>query len=188
MARKALIIVDVQNDFCPGGALAVTSGSDVVAPLNKMVIHARKEKWLIVASRDWHPVSAKHFDKWPAHCVQNTKGAEFHPDLDVSDAAVISKPVKADEDGYSAFEGRTDSGQGLEGLLRENDITEVYIGGLATDYCVRATAIDAAQRGFKTLVLLDACRAVNIKPEDGQKAVEEMWAKGVAITTTSFID
>ena len=181
MTKKALIIIDVQNDFCPGGALAVAHGDDVVAPLNKMVAHARKEKWFIAASRDWHPVNTRHFEKWPAHCVQNTAGAKFHSDLDVAGAFVISKPTGFYEDGYSAFEGSAEGGQSLEELLISNGVTEVYIGGLATDYCVKATAIDAARKGFKTFILFDACRAVNIKPDDGQKAVEEMKANGVEI-------
>lgn len=187
MIKKSLIVVDVQNDFCPGGALAVAHGDGVVAPLNKIIARARNEKWLIVASRDWHPADAKHFDKWPVHCVKYTRGSEFRSDLDVEGVVVISKPAGSHEDGYSAFEGNTDDGQDLEAILLENGVIEVYVGGLATDYCVKATAIDAARKGFKTFLLLDVCRAVNINPDDGQKAVEEMLANGVEVTSISSL-
>lgn len=191
MARKALLVVDVQNDFCPGGALAVMDGDKVVGPINTMIEYARKNGWLVIASRDWHPVVTSHFKDyggiWPVHCVQNTFGAAFHPDLNSIGAVVISKATKPDEDGYSPFDGYTDAGVSLEEYLCSNDVTDIYVGGLATDYCVKAGAIDAAKKGFKTHLLFDACRAVNLKPDDGEKAVKEMQDVGVIVITTEEV-
>jgi nicotinamidase/pyrazinamidase len=188
---KALLIVDVQNDFCPGGALAVKDGDAVVPPLNKMIEHARKNNWLVIASRDWHPPVTKHFKNygglWPAHCVQNTPGAEFHPDLRIQGAAIISKGVKADADDYSAFDGRTITEKSLAEFLKERNIEELYVGGLATDYCVKASVLDALKRGFKTHFLIDACRAVNINSGDGAKAVEEMRQAGAVISSVPTV-
>lgn len=196
MARKALLMVDVQNDFCPGGALAVPNGDSVVEPLNQMVNYALQNGWLIIASRDWHPAVTKHFKPyggiWPVHCVQGTNGAEFHPDLCVDQAVIISKATQPDEDGYSPFDGYTEGGvffggQTLEAYLRANKVTDLYVGGLATDYCVKAAALDAAKRGFKTHLLVDACRAVNLKLDDGDNAILEMTNAGVILTTTNLV-
>lgn len=193
MAKKALLIVDVQNDFCPGGALAVTNGDKVVSPLNVMLILADRRNWLVVASRDWHPAVTKHFKDyggiWPTHCVQNTPGAAFHPNLAVvaDKDTIISKATQPDEDGYSAFEGKTKDGKNLTDVLKECKIDEIYIGGLATDYCVKASAVDAVKNGFKTFLLLDACRAVNVQPNDGNRALEVMKNVGVIITTTQEV-
>lgn len=194
--KKALLIVDVQNDFCPGGALPVTDGDKVVEPINKMIEYAHKNGWLVVASRDWHPRVTSHFKdyggRWPVHCVQNTKGAEFHPDLKYTDI-IISKGFLKDEDAYSGFDGfltlrdETISRESMQEFLKRIFITEVYICGLATDYCVKATALDAIKHGFKTTVVLDACRAVNINPEDGDKAVEEMDKAGAFVALTQEV-
>lgn len=177
--KAALILVDVQNDFCPGGALAVNDGDKVVGPLNQMVDFALRKGWVAVASRDWHPAETKHFAAfgglWPPHCVQETWGAEFHPNLKVDQVIVVSKGMDPEDDGgYSAFDGKTDGGESLLDVLREADVEEVYVGGLATDYCVKATALSAVQAGFKVYFLADGSRAVNINPDDGAKAVEEM--------------
>ena len=191
--KKALLLVDVQNDFCPGGLLAVTHGDEVVSPLNRMVRFAKNNGWLIVASRDWHPEVTNHFQKygglWPVHCVQGTKGAEFHPALNVAGAVIISKATKPDENGYSPFDmtAEDSSGRTLEKVLREAGVTEVYLGGLATDYCVKAAAIDAARLGFKTVLLLDAVRAVNLKSTDEAYALEEMILAGVLISFVTNI-
>ncbi len=188
MKKKSLLIVDVQKDFCPGGALPVPKGDEVVEPLNKMIEFAEKEKWLIIASRDWHPRITTHFKEygglWPAHCVKNTEGAKFHPLLKIDGTLIISKGMGRSEDAYSAFDGKTDDGKVLENILKEYGIEEIYIGGLATDYCVKATVIDALKNGFKTYLLLDACRAVNWSSDDEKKAIEEMKAAGAIITTT----
>lgn len=188
---KALLMVDVQNDFCPGGALAVSDGDQVVGPLNKMVSYATKDGWLIVASRDWHPAVTNHFKDyggiWPVHCIQYTHGAQFQPDLMVKSAMIVSKATKPDEDGYSAFDGQLSNGQSLISLLKMVGVTEVYVGGLATDYCVKASALDAAKSGFVTKLLFDACRAVNLQPDDEQKAIAEMQAAGVEVITTNEV-
>lgn len=191
---KALLIVDVQKDFCPGGALAVPNGDEVVEPLNAIAGYALYNGWYVYASRDWHPRQTKHFKEfggiWPVHCIQNTSGAEFHNDLRIGGMAAIfiSKGTQPDENGYSAFDGHDDSrNESFLSSLQRHEITEVYVGGLATDHCVKASALDAAKLGFKTYLLLDTCRAVNINPGDGDRAVEEMKAAGVIMTTTEEV-
>lgn len=193
MPQKALIIVDVQNDFCSGGALAVAGGGEVVSPLNQMIYFANRNGWVVVASRDWHPRNSRHFSefggKWPAHCLQETAGAQYHSGLNlhqISSLIQVRKGVDPEDDGgYSAFDGKTFTGVTLENALFASGVEGVYIGGLATDYCVKATALDAMKKGFKTRLLLDACRAVNINPDDGEKAVAEMRAAGVRIISVA---
>lgn len=188
MANKALIIVDVQNDFCPGGALPVPEGGKVAEPIKKLILSKsifRKR----VATRDWHPKSTSHFDKWPVHCVQNTWGAAFHPWLamDFDYLSIFSKGTGNNEDAYSGFEGKRPLGMGLEEYLKSFQIEEVYMCGLATDYCVKATALDAVKKGFKTYLILDACRAVDVHTGDGERAIEEMRNAGVIITTSEEV-
>jgi nicotinamidase/pyrazinamidase len=178
--KQALIVVDVQNDFCPGGALAVPQGDEVVAPLNRLIDEFLKRGNPVYKSRDWHPPQTKHFaaygGTWPVHCVQNTKGAEFHPALrDDPRIAVISKGL-GDKDCYSAFD-ETD----LASQLRRQNVEEVVVGGLATDYCVKNTVLDALKNGFKVKALENAMRAVEVNPGDGQRAIEEMRAAGAEI-------
>ena len=192
LAKSALIIVDVQNDFCPGGALPVPDGDKVVEPLNKMIAHARKMGWPIIASRDWHPKQTTHFVTggciWPVHCVAGTKGAEFHSELDIiADGVIISKGMGSAENAYSAFEGKTAVNLSLGYFLTKMELDKVFIGGLATDYCVKATVLDALKLGFKVYLLKDACRAVNIKPNDGKKAIAEMKKIGAIITTVKEV-
>jgi len=179
--RKALIVVDVQNDFCPGGSLPVAQGDEVVAPLNKLMKDFLDRGEPVYKTRDWHPAKTKHFQvyggTWPIHCVQNTSGAEFHPDLiDDPRVTIISKGIDESADGYSGFDG-TNLGQ----LLRDEEVEEVWVGGLATDYCVKQTVLDAARLGFEVRALADAMRAVNVEPDDGAKAVEEMRQAGAEI-------
>ena len=173
----ALIVVDVQNDFCPGGALPVLGGEGVVRVINPLQMKFDK----LYFTRDWHPQDHCSFsdeptftDKsWPPHCVQDSPGAEFHGDLHVpSDAAIISKGMDAEQEAYSGFEG-TD----LAEQLRADGVTRVYVAGLATDYCVKATALDALQEGFETLLVEDGCRGVN--DETSAQALAEMRAAGV---------
>lgn len=189
--QKALLIVDVQNDFCPGGALAVPNGDEVIESLNRLTDKAKEEGWLMVASRDWHPNDTRHFSqfggKWPGHCVQHSWGARFHPKLKVDGlhTIVISKGLGL-EDAYSAFDGFF-LGQPLEKFLKSSGVLILYVGGLATDYCVKATAIDAVRKGFVTFLVLDACRAVNINPSDGDDAVREMLENGVVITSSDGV-
>jgi nicotinamidase/pyrazinamidase len=181
--KQALIVVDVQNDFCPGGTLAVAHGDEVVEPLNVLIDKFLKRGDPVYKSRDWHPPTTKHFQvyggTWPVHCVQNTKGAEFHPALrDDPRIEVISKGL-GDTDCYSAFD-ETD----LAVQLREQNVEEVVIGGLATDYCVKNTVLDALKNGFKVKALENAMRAVDVEPGDGERAIEEMRAAGAEIVTT----
>jgi nicotinamidase/pyrazinamidase len=178
---KALLIVDVQNDFCPGGALAVSHGDKIVPVINGLM-----DKFhVIVASKDWHPADSVHFKKWPVHCVQNTRGAEFHPLLRTTNIdQVFLKGTKNKDDGYSAFEATSDN---LERVLKERKVDELYVSGLATDYCVRASALDAVKKGFRTYVVQDAVEAVNVHPDDGAHALEEMREAGVALIASSDI-
>jgi nicotinamidase/pyrazinamidase len=178
--KRALIVVDVQNDFCPGGALAVTHGDEVVAPLNRLMEEFLARGEPVFKSRDWHPPTTKHFaaygGTWPVHCVQETNGAEFHPDLlDDIHIRVVSKGL-GDTDCYSAFD-ETDLALQLERL----GVEEVWVGGLATDYCVKSTVLDALQQGFKVKAIKDAMRAVDLQPGDGQRAIDEMRAAGAEI-------
>jgi nicotinamidase/pyrazinamidase len=179
--KKALIVVDVQNDFCPGGSLAVAHGDQVVAPLNNLMKEFLDRGEPVYKTRDWHPAKTKHFadfgGTWPVHCVQNTPGAEFHPDLlDDPRVKVISKGFDESADGYSGFDGTQ-----LAQLLRNEDVEEVWVGGLATDYCVKHTVLDALRKGFKVKALADAMRPVNVNDNDGRKAIEEMSAAGAEI-------
>jgi nicotinamidase/pyrazinamidase len=181
--KQALIVVDVQNDFCPGGTLAVPHGDEVVEPLNRQIDRFLERGDPVYKSRDWHPPTTKHFvaygGTWPIHCVQNTKGAEFHPALkDDPRIDVISKGM-GDKDGYSAFDD-TD----LASKLRQQGVEEVVIGGLATDYCVKNTVLDALRHGFKVKALENAMRAVELQPGDGDRAIDEMRTAGAEIVST----
>jgi len=179
--KKALIVVDVQNDFCPGGSLAVSQGNEVVAPLNRLIKDFLDRGEPVFKTRDWHPAKTNHFaaygGTWPIHCVQGTHGAEFHPDLlDDPRITVISKGINERADGYSGFDGTN-----LAQLLRDEDVEEVWVGGLATDYCVKHTVLDARRAGFEVKALADAMRPVNVNPNDGQEALEEMRNAGAEI-------
>ena len=185
--KRALIIVDVQNDFCPGGALAVAHGDEVVAPLNRLAKSFLERGEPVFKTRDWHPPTTKHFASfggtWPVHCVQGTKGAEFHQDLiDDIHIRVISKGL-GDEDCYSAFDG-TD----LTLQLRRLGVEEVWVGGLATDYCVKNTVLDGLKEGFAVKALEDAMRPVEIKPGDGERSLSEMRSAGAEIIRADEIN
>jgi len=190
--KKALLIVDVQNDFCPAGKLAVPQGDKIVPVLNKYIKIFSQKKLPMFFSRDWHPQKTSHFKKfggiWPVHCVQNTKGAEFHPKLKIpKEAIIISKGMDPQKDSYSAFDGEDRYGQSLHNILMILGIKELYIGGLATDYCVKATVLEALKRGFKVKLLLDAIKGVDIKPKDSLKAIEEMKQKGAVLVNFEMI-
>jgi nicotinamidase/pyrazinamidase len=187
LPKRALIVVDVQNDFCPGGTLAVPQGDEVVEPLNAAIDEFLERGEPVYKSRDWHPPTTKHFadfgGAWPVHCVQNTKGAEFHPVLrDDPRITVISKGL-GDTNCYSAFD-ETD----LLDQLRRQNVEEVVVGGLATDYCVKSTVLDALKNGFKVKALRNAMRAVDLQPGDGERAVEEMRNAGVEVLSTDSTD
>lgn len=180
----ALLVVDVQNDFCPGGALAVPGGDAVVGVINRLAPRFRH----VLATQDFHPRAHSSFagqgGPWPEHCVQGTKGAELHPDLDVTEIdGVVQKGTDPATDGYSGFAG-TD----LADRLRERGVERVFVTGLATDYCVRSTAIEAVANGFETILVTDAIRAVDVEPGDGARALDEMVSAGVATATSDELD
>jgi nicotinamidase/pyrazinamidase len=173
----ALIVVDVQNDFCPGGALPVPDGDAVVEPINRLM----EEIPFTVATRDWHPPNHDSFaaqgGPWPVHCVAGTGGAELHPKLHTSQIdAIVDAGRKPEDEGYSGFE-HTD----LERLLRDHGVDRVHVAGLALDYCVRATALDAHQAGFDVVLHRGATRAINVDPGDEERTLEELREAGVEV-------
>lgn len=174
----ALVVVDVQNDFLPGGSLAVRGGEEIIPFINGYIELFEKKCLPVFFTRDWHPQDHSSFKEqggpWPAHCVVGSKGAEFHPDIHLPDSAVVvSKATAVGKDAYSGFNG-TD----LIEQLRSGGIHRLMISGLATDYCVLNTVKDALKNGFSVLLLQDAIRAVNVQPEDGENAVKEMTGLG----------
>lgn len=178
----ALIVVDVQNDFCPGGALAVPQGDDVVAALNRAIQIFEEQKRPVFFSRDWHPANHISFQEqggpWPPHCVQNSPGAAFHPELEIpNDAAILSKGTDPAKDSYSAFGGTE-----LNDLLKRRKIRTLYVGGLATDYCVKETVLDGLKLGYKVYLLEGAHRGVEVKPGDCAAAVAAMKKAGAQTT------
>jgi len=184
--RSALLVVDVQKDFCPGGALAVPDGDRVVPALNRHIAEATAREWPVYASRDWHPPVTAHFrpygGEWPPHCIQHTDGAAFHHGLQLPDSAtIVSKGQAADSHGYSALEGYTPDGRTLLADLQERQIDHLYVGGLATDYCVKHSVLDARQAGLKVTILADSVAGVDVKPGDSERAIAEMRAAGAEI-------
>lgn len=181
--RAALLIVDVQKDFCPGGALAVAGGDRVVPVLNRYIADATERGVPIYASRDWHPRVTRHFTQyggeWPPHCVQDTEGARFHPNLRLPPSTiVVSKGQDPESPGYSAFEGRTPDGRTFLADLRERNIDHLYVGGLATDYCVKQSVLDALRQGFQVTILSDAIAGVDVQPGDSEQAIAQMREAG----------
>ncbi|MFH0827517.1 MAG: nicotinamidase [Candidatus Omnitrophota bacterium] len=191
-SKKALLIVDVQNDFCPGGALAVPEGDKIVPNLNRYIKIFLKKKWPVFATADWHPVRTRHFKSfggaWPVHCLANTQGAQFHAKLRLpKDVVLLYKGMDPEKDSYSAFQAEDLSGMGFEKWLNRMGIREIYVGGLATDYCVKTSVGDALKHGLKVKLLLDAVKGVNLKPNDSEKAVQVMVRKGARkITLKNF--
>ena len=201
---KALILVDIQNDFCPGGALAVAEGDAIVPIVNRLMPRFD----LVVATQDWHPeehgsFASRHGKQpgelhelaglpqvmWPDHCVQGSNGAEFHPHLDTRRIeAVFRKGTDPTVDSYSGFyDNAQRRSTGLLGYLKEKGVTEVYVVGLATDYCVKFTAMDARQAGFETVLVADAARGVNLNPGDVEKAIAEMRSAGIRVVNSDAI-
>ncbi len=199
---KALLIVDMQNDFCPKGALAVENGDTIVQGINQLALQFE----IVVTTQDWHPPhhgsfasshpGAKPFDTgtlsgrnqvlWPDHCVQNSPGAEFHPDLQVN-ARNFVKGTNPAADSYSGFFDDDGASTGLDEYLKSKNVTQVYICGLASDYCVKFTALDALRQGYETIVLEDLCRGVNMNPDDSRKAFDELQASGASIVKSSDV-
>jgi len=187
--RTALVVVDVQNDFAdPGGTLYVHGGEDVVPVANREVAAARRAGALVVYTQDWHPPDTPHFEKdgglWPVHCVRGTWGAELRPELEV--AGEVVRKGTGGEDGYSGFtvrdpESGEEMGTALEPLLRERGIERLVVVGIATDYCVKETGLDAAAKGFETVVLTEGVRAVDRQPDDGERALMQLRDAGVEV-------
>lgn len=187
-SKAALLIVDVQNDFCPGGALQIQNGDRVVEPINRAIKYFAAARLQILASRDWHPPKTTHFRTsggvWPVHCVQGTDGAAFHPGLLLpEESVVLSKGINPELDGYSAFEAITGDGMMLTELLQELGVRQLYISGLATDYCVLCTTLEALRNGFKVSVLTDAVAGVDIVPGESACAIEDMVNAGAQMVT-----
>lgn len=186
-AGDALIVVDVQNDFCPGGAMAVNNGDAVVPVLNNLM----PRFGTVAFTRDWHPPNHCSFSEnpqyvdgsWPPHCIADSPGAQFHPDLKVpEDAIVVNKATERDAEAYGGFDGTA-----LEEQLRQRGVDRVFVGGLATDYCVKATVLEAIERGFRTVLIQDACRAVDVPQGSGASAISEMAQAGAVIGTAGEI-
>lgn len=197
---KALIVVDIQNDFCEGGALAVKDAHEIIPVANKIIDFFNKNHNLVVATKDWHPSNHKSFAKnsngiigeigilnnlpqvwWPEHCIEHTYGADFHPNLkEIKN--VIYKGTDAEIDSYSGFfdNGKLKNTK-LLSLLKDNNISEIFVLGLATDYCVKYTVLDALELGFKVNVIVDGCKGVNLSSEDSNNAIKEMVEKGAHI-------
>ncbi|PJA98178.1 MAG: nicotinamidase [Ignavibacteriales bacterium CG_4_9_14_3_um_filter_30_11] len=176
--HKALLIVDVQNDFCPGGALSTPQGNKVIPVINKVLDNFT----FIIASRDWHPRVSVHFNKWPEHCLQKTKGAEFPKKLNSNKFDVIlNKGTRNIDDGYSAFEATNIN---LKDLLKHNNISELYICGLTAEYCVLSTVLDSIKNGFTTYVIKDAVEGIRQNKGDFEDAFTEMEKAGATIITS----
>ncbi len=185
---SALLVVDIQNDFCPGGALGVKDGDAIIDTVNRLMPRFS----LVIASLDWHPPNHISFIEqggiWPPHCVQHTTGAALHAQLDQSQIdLLIRKATMMNKDAYSAFEGADDNGQSLHRILEQRGVKNLFIVGLATDYCVLASTKDAIENGYRVYVITDAVRAVNVEPIDGEKALEEMARAGAHLLTSEEV-
>jgi nicotinamidase/pyrazinamidase len=181
--KKALLIVDLQNDFCPGGALAVPAGDKIVPKVNKYIGIFKKKKLPIFASRDWHPVQSSHFKDfgglWPVHCIRNSRGAAFHPKLKLArEAILLYKGMDPQKEGYSVFQSEDPRGVSFPNLLKLLKVGELYVGGLATDYCVKFTVLEALKHGIKVRLLIDAIKGVDLKAKDSKEAIKKMVKAG----------
>jgi len=186
--KKALVVVDVQNDFCPGGSLAVPKGDSIIPRLNRYITYFSQRRLPIFFSRDWHPVKSRHFKDfggiWPVHCLRNSSGAAFHPKLKIPKGAIlIYKGMDPDKDSYSVFQAEDDEGTSFEKLLALMGIKELYFAGLATDYCVKYSCQDALKKGFKAKILLDAVKGVNLRPKDSEEAIAYLKKMGAKTLT-----
>lgn len=189
----ALLVVDVQNDFCPGGALAVPDGDAVVPVLNRYLALFRRQALPVFASQDWHPAHTSHFapygGPWPPHCIQGSFGAAFHPRLQLPpETVLIRKGSGAASDDYSAFHGRTAEALPLAEALRARGVRRLYVGGLATDYCVKETVLAGLHQGFEVTYLQDASRGVEVAPGDCARAEAQMRAAGARSATLAEVE
>lgn len=183
-----LLIVDVQNDFCPGGSLPVAGGDQIVPVINAYARRFDARGLPVIASRDWHPAATRHFVSgggvWPPHGVQDTSGAAFHADLRLPiGTMIVSKGMDPQSDSYSAFDAVTEDGRSLGALLKDLGTRRLLIGGLATDYCVHASALAALAGGFTVVLLSDAMRGVELQPGDSERAVTELHSRGATAMT-----
>ena len=181
--KSALLIVDVQNDFCPNGTLAVPEGDAIIPVLNKYIKIFSAGKLPILPPGDWHPKKTPHFrdfgGQWPEHCVQDSHGARFHPVLRLPEGTItLSKGMDPEADSYSAFQAVDAEGNDFAQLLKTFSIKELFVGGLAADYCVRWTVLDALKFGLRVTLLMDAIKGVNLRKNDSEAAVEEMVSLG----------
>lgn len=184
----ALLIVDVQNDFCPGGTLAVPDGDRVVEPLNRAASCFSSAGLAVLATRDWHLPVTRHFREyggpWPVHCVQGSSGAAFHPALRLPEKTVLlHKGADPERNGYSAFEAVTEESLTLKELFSSKHVRHIFVGGLATDYCILNTVLDALHYGFEVTVLTDAVAGVDLAAGDSERAIEEMRRAGADFCT-----
>jgi nicotinamidase/pyrazinamidase len=184
----ALILVDIQNDFCPGGALAVNEGDQIVPAVNRLI----QEFPLVISTQDWHPENHISFKEqggpWPPHCVQGTRGAELHSDLKTETIAhYFRKASSPDKDDYSEFAGKDDRGRSLDEVLRSHGVKKLYVVGLATDYCVLETVIDGLRLGYEVYAVTDAMRAVNVNRADGEAALQKMADSGAHLVTSDEV-
>ena len=184
----ALVLVDIQNDFCPGGALAVPEGDQIVVVVNRIAPLFS----YVAATEDWHPENHISFKEqggpWPPHCVQGTMGAELHPALDRSGIdLIVRKGNRPDRDTFEGLQALNESGDSLDEILKSKGVDSIYVAGLATDYCVKATVLDALKKGFRVFAVTDAMRAVNLQPGDDARALEEMKAAGADLLTSQQV-
>jgi len=184
--NAALLLIDLQNDFCSGGNLAVPEGNQVIAVANALMPYFK----VIIATQDWHPINHSSFvSLWPVHCVQNTKSAEFHPALNLSAITkIVQKGTDQHIDSYSAFYDNAHlKSTGLTDWLHEKNISILYVMGLATDYCVKFSCMDAINDGFTVYLIEDGCRGVNLQMNDVKNALHEMQEQGVRLVNSAQI-
>lgn len=184
----ALILVDIQNDFCPGGALAVSEGDRIIPIINRLM----PKFPLVISTQDWHPANHISFREqggpWPPHCVQGSRGSELHSALETHEIAhYFRKASSPDKDDYSEFAGKDDRGRTLDQLLRSKGVKKLYVVGLATDYCVLETVLDGLRLGYEVYAVRDAMRAVNVNPEDGENALQRMAGSGANLVTSNEV-
>ncbi|MDG6920338.1 MAG: bifunctional nicotinamidase/pyrazinamidase [Nitrososphaerota archaeon] len=185
--KRALVVIDAQRDFCPGGVLPVKDGDEIIGPANRLIALFEKEKSPIFFTRDWHPADHRSFKSrgglWPSHCIKNTEGAKFHPSLNVpAGAVIISKAIRRDSEAYSGFQGTK-----LAERLRSLEVKDLYVLGLATDYCVKDTVLDGLAEGFRVFLVSDGVRGVNLSPTDSSNAIKTMISKGARSVTSDAI-
>jgi nicotinamidase/pyrazinamidase len=185
---SALILVDIQNDFCPGGALAVSEGDQIVPIVNQLIA----EFPLVISTQDWHPENHISFKQrggpWPPHCVQGTQGAQLHPELKTDTISdYFRKASSPDKDDYSEFAGKDEQGRSLDEVLKSHDVKSLYVVGLATDYCVLETVLDGLKYGYEVYPVIDAMRAVNVDPDDGERALRKMAYNGAHLVTSDEV-